>query len=114
MLPRLLAGLESERTISSHRRRSSASRLGGRFVFVQELVDGLAGHGAQGQSVGPVPPTPERRVRSQTGSLTTDRDGPVMHCYGFRRLDPARDPLRTGPRPINVTIRSLANAETRI
>jgi hypothetical protein len=39
----------------------------------------------------------------KTRQLTTDRDGSVMDCYGFRRLGPACDPLWTGPRPINVT-----------
>jgi hypothetical protein len=43
----------------------------------------------------------KRQVPSETGNLTTDRDGPVMDCYGFRSLGPVRDPLRTGPRPVS-------------
>jgi len=36
--------------------------------------------------------------------LTTDRDGSVIDCYGFRRLGPVRDPLWTGPRPLSVNV----------
>jgi hypothetical protein len=43
----------------------------------------------------------------KTRQLTTDRDGSVMDCYGFRRLGPVHDPLWTGPRPINVTFRTI-------
>jgi hypothetical protein len=39
--------------------------------------------------------------------VTTDRDGSVMDCYGFRRLGPACDPPRTVPRHINVTFRTI-------
>jgi hypothetical protein len=43
----------------------------------------------------------------KTRQLTTDRNGSVMDCYGFRRLGPVHDPLWTGPRPINVTFRTI-------
>jgi hypothetical protein len=38
----------------------------------------------------------KRQVPSETGNLTTDRDGPVMDCYGFRSLGPVRDPPADG------------------
>jgi hypothetical protein len=46
--------------------------------------------------------------RRRPGGLTTDCDGLVIDCYGFRSLGPVRyPPWRVGLRPINVTFRMI-------